>query len=310
MAQSQPTSRESLDRALRLLTEGLEGTYGRLLSLLIDQIHSYSESPLRILAWLSYLEISVTLTELREALALDPAAAYDKNNMITEEFFNECCAGLLTYDDATGVIRWVHQSAKEYFKIRREDLFPETREEILEIRPEWLGAQPLSKPSKKNASQTTQSSLNGTKSTKRNTNLTSLPSRSVPPRRSAKSKVVSRTSEEQLKRTQEGRTNLWAGYESERSIRDELAHQTPFRMADVPFYQTRSNPRSGYESQRTVQDGLVQQESLKTTGGPLYDPPSDLFRRYGSQYTFKDDQVQQESSKTTPFWKTLMDRIL
>jgi hypothetical protein len=37
------------------------------------------------------------------------------------------------------MIRWIHQSAKEYFKIRREDLFPDTREEIMEIRPEWAG---------------------------------------------------------------------------------------------------------------------------------------------------------------------------
>jgi hypothetical protein len=139
VAQSRPTSRASLDRALRLLPEGLEQTYERLFSLLVDQIHSYSESPLRILAWLSYLEISVTLTELQKALALDPTAAYDKNNMITEEFFTECCAGLLTYDDSTAMIRWIHQSAKEYFKIRREDLFPDTREEIMEIRPEWAG---------------------------------------------------------------------------------------------------------------------------------------------------------------------------
>jgi hypothetical protein len=147
----------------------------------VDQIHSYSESPLRILSWLCYLEIPVTLTELREALAFDPTTANDKNNMITEEFFTESCAGLLTYDDATTMIRWVHQSAEEYFKIRRQYLFPETKEEIIEIRPDWLSTKPVSKSRKKTAYQTTHLSPNGKKSTK-----TSLRSSRPLPRSSLK----------------------------------------------------------------------------------------------------------------------------
>jgi hypothetical protein len=221
VAQSQPTSWESLDYALRFLPKGLERTYERLFDLLINQIHSYSESPLRILAWLSYLEVSVTLSGLREALALDPTAAYSKNNMITEEFFTECCAGLLTYDDATAVIRWVHQSAEEYFKIRREDLFPETKEEIMEIRPEWLCAKPMSQQNKKATRQRTEPFAKGSKSTKWNTDLASPQSARTLPRRLVTSKIVFSTGGKQLKRTQDGRTNLWAGYESERVIRDE-----------------------------------------------------------------------------------------
>jgi hypothetical protein len=106
--------------------------------------------------------------------------------------------------------------------------------------------------------------------------LASLPSSRMRPLRSAKPKVVFTTGEEQMKRTQKGRTNLWAGYETEPTIRGKQVHQTPFKLSDVAFFQTQSNLSAGYRSQRTVQG----------------------------------DQVQQEASKTTPFWNTLIDRIL
>jgi hypothetical protein len=96
--------------------------------------------------------------------------------------------------------------------------------------------EPVSKPSKKTASQTTETSLNGSKSTKRNKNLASLRSTGTPPPRSVKSKVVFTIGEEQLKRTEEGRTNLWAGYETEHIIRDDQVQQESSKM--TPFWRT------------------------------------------------------------------------
>jgi len=233
IAQSRPDSKDRLNRALQTLPRSLEQAYSFLYGRLVDQIHSYAESPLRIIAWLSYIEIPVTLTELRTALAVDPHGAFDKDNMITEEFFTECCAGLLTYDEDTSVVKWVHTTAEQYFKNRRDKLFPNERNEIMEIRPEWLGAQAGSALSKKRHRQRSSRNVSKPKSTdlaslgktpqQRNTSRTELrhkaPMKSESPVKETVLKFEASMEseipgEEQLQKAKEGRTNLWAGFES------------------------------------------------------------------------------------------------
>lgn len=85
----------------------------------------------QVLLWISFAVRPLMLTELCEALAVEPETReLDDSNMPDEELLTSVCAGLVVIDKNTEVVRLVHYSAQEYFKRIRSKKFPTAQMDI------------------------------------------------------------------------------------------------------------------------------------------------------------------------------------
>jgi hypothetical protein len=76
----------------------------------------------RALSWISYAQRLLTTKELCYALAIEPGdKALNADNIYDVEDIISVCAGLVTVDEESSIIRLVHYTAQEYFeRIRLE----------------------------------------------------------------------------------------------------------------------------------------------------------------------------------------------
>jgi ankyrin repeat protein len=128
------TNESEVRRALRELPTGLMQN----LDLTIDRIkqqstqsHTRANRAMQTLVWLSTAKRSMTIDELRHALAIDAeASTLDHRNLTDAVFLIESCQGLVTVDKETSIIRLVHLSINEYLQKRRDELFPDGHEKL------------------------------------------------------------------------------------------------------------------------------------------------------------------------------------
>ncbi|KAL9568767.1 hypothetical protein ACKAV7_007081 [Fusarium commune] len=86
---------------------------------------------IKVLSWITCAKRQLSTSELQHALAiktgkleLDPGDLTPIGDMIS------VCAGLVTIDEERGIIRLVHDTAKQYFKRSQDSWFPHARIEI------------------------------------------------------------------------------------------------------------------------------------------------------------------------------------
>lgn len=85
----------------------------------------------KILSWIICASRPLIKSELQHALAVEPGALeLDPDNI--PRVMVEVCAGLVTVDEESSVIRLVHYTAQEYFGRTREEHFPEAESEVAE----------------------------------------------------------------------------------------------------------------------------------------------------------------------------------
>jgi ankyrin repeat protein len=85
----------------------------------------------RTLCWISYAERLLTTTELQHALATQPGdKEFDCDKLYDVEDITSVCAGLVTVDEETSIIRLVHYTTQEYLEEVRLSWNPGAQEEI------------------------------------------------------------------------------------------------------------------------------------------------------------------------------------
>lgn len=85
----------------------------------------------RALSWISYAQKLLTTTELCHALAIEPGdKALNVDNIYDVEDVVSVCAGLVTVDEESNIIRLVHYTTQEYFERVRLEWNPGAQEEI------------------------------------------------------------------------------------------------------------------------------------------------------------------------------------
>jgi hypothetical protein len=88
----------------------------------------------RVLGWISFAKRPLSLLELEHALATEPGTErLDENNVIDQELITGTCAGLVTIDEESSLVRLVHYSTKEYFARHCHDNFPTAEIEISKV---------------------------------------------------------------------------------------------------------------------------------------------------------------------------------
>lgn len=96
----------------------------------MKQMISFNPRAARYVYWTLYALRPLTVAELQSATQISEA---DQESAILENLLQTKSAGLLTVDSATGTVRFVHKTAKEYLQgVAARVFFPNAQKEITE----------------------------------------------------------------------------------------------------------------------------------------------------------------------------------
>lgn len=129
-----------IQQALRGVPKKL---YDRLSELYLNSIERIKQQEeddtklgMNILQWLAYAKRPMKVDELCHALAVEPEQALnppcelDRGNILGVNDLTEVCAGLVTVEKQSSVIRFVHATTQEFLNEHLETLFPSAQIKI------------------------------------------------------------------------------------------------------------------------------------------------------------------------------------
>lgn len=128
------TTKSKVRLMLKRLSSGekaLDKAYDDAIKRIEAQPEGCSTLAKRVLTWISYAERPLTIEELRHALAVDPGDTdLDRDNFEDMEDIVSFCAGLVTVDDMSNIVRLIHYTTQEYFLQIRQDWNPTAQVDI------------------------------------------------------------------------------------------------------------------------------------------------------------------------------------
>ncbi|KAL6689610.1 hypothetical protein J3F84DRAFT_407306 [Trichoderma pleuroticola] len=105
-----------------------EKIYNKTMNRIVNQYEDEKKLATSVLSWLILAKRPMRVAELRHALAVEPNKSdFDRRNMSDIETMTSVCAGLVTIDDESNIIRLVHYTTQEYFQQTFEIWFSEDR---------------------------------------------------------------------------------------------------------------------------------------------------------------------------------------
>ncbi|KAH8803045.1 nucleoside phosphorylase, partial [Xylogone sp. PMI_703] len=131
-----------IKQALRSLAKGVGGldeTYELAMQRIESQGEGYRKLAKQTLAWIVHAKRSLSTLELRHALAVRPCIKYfDGDYIPTATVVRSVCAGLVTVDEESNIIRLVHYTTQEYFEKTQGMWFPDAIADIAVICTTYL----------------------------------------------------------------------------------------------------------------------------------------------------------------------------
>jgi ankyrin repeat protein len=123
-----------LKSALDSLSHGsgaLGDAYDKVIDRIDGQVHDDCTLAKDVLSWISYAQRPLTTGELCHALAVEIGDEnFDPENIPDVEDVLSVCAGLVTVDEESQIIRLVHYTTQEYLEGIRESWHPRAQQEI------------------------------------------------------------------------------------------------------------------------------------------------------------------------------------
>ncbi|KAJ6183623.1 hypothetical protein N7519_004924 [Penicillium mononematosum] len=105
--------------------------YDNAMSRIQGQLREQTELAIQTLSWLTCARRPLTSLELQHALAIEKGeSSLDEENMPEIEDILAVCAGLVTVEDESGIIRLVHYTTQEYLERKKDVLLPSAENEI------------------------------------------------------------------------------------------------------------------------------------------------------------------------------------
>ncbi|KAL8885965.1 MAG: hypothetical protein Q9215_006266 [Flavoplaca cf. flavocitrina] len=147
------TSRAAVKASLQRLPRQLNTTYDEALRRIEDQDEEHATLAKKVLSWILYASRSLTMVEVQHALAAESTETpqgVDEEFIINPDDIIYSCAGLVTLDQKTNVIRMVHYSAQEYFSANRQTHFPHGHQDIATVCLKYLASNLFSNGRRKN----------------------------------------------------------------------------------------------------------------------------------------------------------------
>ena len=91
----------------------------------------FADLALRTLSWITFSKRPLKTSELQHALAVtDGASTLDLRNLTHLDLITSVCAGLVTVDEQSDIIRLVHYTTQEYFDQTWATWFPNGQADI------------------------------------------------------------------------------------------------------------------------------------------------------------------------------------
>ncbi|KAF4452601.1 P-loop containing nucleoside triphosphate hydrolase [Fusarium austroafricanum] len=116
----------AVDEALDTLPEDLDDMYHETIQRIKSQKDDAKDLARNIIIWLTYAIRPLSLPEIRHALAIkSDQKKFNERYQPYKEGIISVCAGLVTIDPESSIVRLVHYTAHEYFKKLREGWFPD-----------------------------------------------------------------------------------------------------------------------------------------------------------------------------------------
>ena len=126
--EDKPTLKD-IHKALDDLSRGelaLQMTYASLRDRIEQQAVGRRDVARKVLYWIAYSHEELKIDELQEAVAIEPEIHdmdHEKKDLVRKDQLISVCAGLVTVDMQSNIVRLVHKTAQEY---------------LLSVRDEWL----------------------------------------------------------------------------------------------------------------------------------------------------------------------------
>lgn len=118
-------NRRDIRLALESLPKELDETYADSLQRIKDQDEYDAQLAEKTLYWISFATRPLTVQEIQHALAVTAEDTdFDGEALPHQDILVSVCAGLVTIDKESSVIRLVHYTAQEYFERIRQTRFP------------------------------------------------------------------------------------------------------------------------------------------------------------------------------------------
>jgi len=120
---SEDQKREVLDKAYQDVMERIN-----------KQQPGFRQLAEKVLSWITCAKRPLTTSELQHALAVEVGdSKLDEDNLCRTERMASVCAGLVTIDEESGIIRLVHYTTQKYLERTQDKWFPNAEAEIATI---------------------------------------------------------------------------------------------------------------------------------------------------------------------------------
>ncbi|QMW26979.1 hypothetical protein G4B84_002268 [Aspergillus flavus NRRL3357] len=120
--------------ALRNLPKGVdayERAYSEAKGRIQGQMGGFRNLAMRILSWIVCSKRPLKTSELQHAIAVQiDTRELDRDNITDVGLMTSVCAGLVTVDKSSSIVRLVHYTAQEYFEKRWTSWFPDANTDI------------------------------------------------------------------------------------------------------------------------------------------------------------------------------------
>jgi Ankyrin repeats (3 copies)/Ankyrin repeats (many copies) len=127
-------SPKQIEDALKKLPKG-SGAYSQAYKEAVERIQNqktgFRDLAIRVLSWITCSKRPLAPLELRHALATtEGASALNERNLTETGLMVSVCAGLVTIDKESDIIRLVHYTTQKYFERTQRDWFPDAQRDI------------------------------------------------------------------------------------------------------------------------------------------------------------------------------------
>lgn len=130
-------SPKAIRTALKELSTGndaYDAAYNDAMERIEGQLAGERELAKKVLSWIICAKRPLTTSELEHALAVELGELhFDKENLSPIEDMVSVCAGLVTVDKESAIIRLVHYTTQEYFERTQKCWFPQAETDIATI---------------------------------------------------------------------------------------------------------------------------------------------------------------------------------
>jgi hypothetical protein len=118
-------------QALENLPPSLDATYDEAMNRIDSQRDEDALLGRKILSWITHAKRPLTVAEMQHAVKVESTTTgIEEEELISEDILVSVCAGIVTVDHESNIIRLVHYSTQEYFLQKGSVHFRDANQEI------------------------------------------------------------------------------------------------------------------------------------------------------------------------------------